>query len=151
LIKPLYSPQQVLQMLQQEVNAAGGQTNWARSARVDRPQLSKILHGRRPISADVARRLGLRCIVCYVHDSQKNALVDLDVGRNRILLPDDVVHMLVRAVRSAGGQAQWARKMAVDRTVLNKVLSGDRTLPPQIYQALKLHKAVAYARPDYFD
>ena len=137
-------------MLQQEVNAAGGQTNWARSARVDRPQLSKMLHGRRPISADVARRLGLICIVCYMHESRKHAAVNFNLERNCILSSDDVVHMLVRAVRSAGGQAQWARKMAVDRTILNKVLSGDRTLPPQIYRALELHKVIAYARPDPF-
>jgi DNA-binding transcriptional regulator YdaS (Cro superfamily) len=148
LIKPLYSSHEVRQMLQHEVNAAGGQTSWARNYRVDRPQLSKMLHGRCPISANVARRLGLICIVYYVHESQKHAAVNLNVGRGCILSPDDVVHMLVRAVRSAGGQAQWARKMAVDRTIVNKVLNGDRTLPPQIYRALELHKLVAYARPD---
>ena len=50
----------------------------------------------------------------------------------------DVIHVLRLAVQRAGGQSSWARRERIDRTLLNRVLSGQKPPTKEIIRALKL-------------
>jgi hypothetical protein len=50
----------------------------------------------------------------------------------------EVLRLLRSEVEKAGGQAAWARRKLVNRTMLNKVLNGRKLIPPSIIKALKL-------------
>ncbi len=52
----------VLALLQQEVNKAGGQVAWAKKIGVSRPNLNRILKGHRPLTEAVLTALGLRTV-----------------------------------------------------------------------------------------
>jgi hypothetical protein len=57
-----------------------------------------------------------------------------------------VVRLLRSEVRRAGGQSSWARREHIDRTMLNRVLSGKKPPTEKIIRALKLCNV--YALPD---
>jgi hypothetical protein len=60
-------------------------------------------------------------------------------GINMHALDDrEVLRLLRSEVEKAGGQAAWARREGVNRTMLNKVLNGRKLIPPSIIKALKL-------------
>ena len=50
----------------------------------------------------------------------------------------DVISLLRSEVKRAGGQSPWGRKNGINRTTLNKVLSGQRPPTASIIKALKL-------------
>jgi DNA-binding phage protein len=50
----------------------------------------------------------------------------------------DVILVLRLEVERAGGQSSWARREGIDRTLLNRVLSGQRPPTKEIIRALKL-------------
>ena len=58
--------------------------------------------------------------------------------RMHILDVEDVVRLLRSEVKRAGGQAAWAKKACVDRTIVNGILSGRRLPGKKIIKALKL-------------
>jgi DNA-binding phage protein len=50
----------------------------------------------------------------------------------------DVLRLLRSEVKRAGSQSAWARKTGIDRTFLNKVLTGQKSLSQKVIKALKL-------------
>jgi DNA-binding phage protein len=50
----------------------------------------------------------------------------------------DVVRLLRSEVARAGGQSAWARRERIDRTLLNRVLNGQKPPSKEIIRALKL-------------
>ena len=59
---------------------------------------------------------------------------------------NDVVCLLRSEVKRAGGQSAWARRERIDRTLLIRVLRGQKPPTKQIISALKLCNA--YSLPD---
>lgn len=69
---------------------------------------------------------------------------------NMCMLDDsDVVRLLRSEVERAGGQSSWAQRERIDRTLLNRVLSGRKPPTEQIIRALKLCNV--YALDDIAD
>jgi hypothetical protein len=60
------------------------------------------------------------------------------VTNMRTLDNSDVVRLLRSEVKRAGGQSSWARREHIDRTMLNRVLSGKRPPTEKIIKVLKL-------------
>jgi DNA-binding phage protein len=60
----------------------------------------------------------------------------------------DVLRLIEREVQQAGGQAQWARRTGINRSILNKVLQGRRPPSPRIIKVLKLKKVVTGTGPE---
>ena len=60
----------------------------------------------------------------------------------------DVLRLIEREVQQAGGQAQWARRTGINRSILNKVLQGRRPPSPRIIKVLKLQKVVTGTGPE---
>jgi hypothetical protein len=58
-------------------------------------------------------------------------------ARYTFINEDQVVRMLRAEVKRAGGQSEWARRNKVERTVLNRVLSG---LQPDREHPLRFRK-----------
>jgi DNA-binding phage protein len=56
----------------------------------------------------------------------------------KILEVDDVIQLLRTEVDRAGGQAAWAEKTGIDRTFLNSVINGRRSVSRRIIEALNL-------------
>lgn len=56
----------------------------------------------------------------------------------RMLDDKDVVCFLRFEVERAGGQSSWARRQGIDRSALNRVLSGRKPPTKQIIRALRL-------------
>ena len=50
----------------------------------------------------------------------------------------EVVRLLRLEVEQAGGQSSWARRERIDRTMLNRVLKGQKPPTEKIIRALKL-------------
>lgn len=137
--RPL-NARQVLQLLQRDVDAVGGQSEWARRAGIDRSLLNKILSEKRSINQDVTRCLSLRRTVCYMRMNSGPGSGD----PAKILEIDDVLDLLSREVEDAGGQENWTRRTNSDRTFLNKVLRRHKAPGPTILQFLNLTKVIGY-------
>jgi DNA-binding phage protein len=59
----------VLRLLREDVDRAGGQSAWARRSGIDRVHLNKVLNGERPLSPNIVRALKLKKV--YVaHDRE---------------------------------------------------------------------------------
>ena len=56
----------------------------------------------------------------------------------RMLDNKDVVRLLRWEVERAGGQSAWARRERIDRTLLNRVVRGQKPPTEKIVKALKL-------------
>ena len=56
----------------------------------------------------------------------------------RMLDDKDVVCLLRSEVERAGGQSAWARREWIDRTLVNRVLCGQKPPTKEIVRALKL-------------
>jgi hypothetical protein len=50
----------------------------------------------------------------------------------------DVVRLLRQQVAETGGQSAWAKKTGIHRTLVNKVLQGQKPLTKSILNALRL-------------
>ena len=50
----------------------------------------------------------------------------------------DVVRLLRSEVDRAGGQSAWARRERIDRTLLNRILCGQKPPTDKIIRALKI-------------
>jgi hypothetical protein len=59
----IFEPGDVMSLLRFEIKQAGSQMAWAKKARVSRPNLNKILNGRKPIPPSITRALGLRIAI----------------------------------------------------------------------------------------
>jgi DNA-binding phage protein len=51
---------------------------------------------------------------------------------------EDVIRLLHSEVKRAGGQAAWAKKTGINRTMINKTLNNGRLPTKSIIRALKL-------------
>ena len=60
MTKRLLDEKDVLQLLSEVVDRAGGQSAWARQTGVDRVYLNKVLRGKRPLSAKIIQALRLK-------------------------------------------------------------------------------------------
>jgi DNA-binding phage protein len=123
----------VIRLLDSEVEKAGGQSAWARTKRVSRSLLNRVLNGCDPMPPSIIKVLKLRTV------SQRNMRV-LSTYR-------DVTRLLHLEVKKAGGQSAWARRECVNRTVLNKVLKGHKPISPSIKKALKLRTVHIRMKP----
>jgi hypothetical protein len=56
-------PRDVMSLLRFEIKQAGSQMAWAKKAHVSRPNLNKILSGRKPMPPSINRALGLRIAI----------------------------------------------------------------------------------------
>ena len=56
----------------------------------------------------------------------------------RFLELKDVIRLLRSEVKRAGGQAAWAKKTGVNRTVINRVLNDKQPPTKKMIRALKL-------------
>jgi plasmid maintenance system antidote protein VapI len=56
----------------------------------------------------------------------------------RVLEVEDVVRLLRSEVERAGGQASWAKRAGVHRTVVNSVINGRRPPTKNMIMALNL-------------
>jgi hypothetical protein len=61
----------VLRLLREDVESAGGQSAWARRWGIDRVHLNKVLNGERPLSPNIFRALKLKKV--YVDDRKLGA------------------------------------------------------------------------------
>jgi hypothetical protein len=59
-------------------------------------------------------------------------------------IEDELLQFLRREIEKAGSQAEWARRNAVDRTMLNKVIGGRKKAGPAILHALKIQEVTVY-------
>jgi DNA-binding phage protein len=64
----------------------------------------------------------------------------------RLLDEKDVLDLLRSEVKRAGGQTLWARKADVDRTMLNKILSGRQAPTKKIIDLLNLRMVYVFKK-----
>jgi hypothetical protein len=55
-----------------------------------------------------------------------------------------IIRLLRSEVKRAGGQCLWARRERIDRTMLNRVLNGQKPPTKAIIRALKLCNVYAF-------
>jgi hypothetical protein len=63
--KHLLDENDVLRLLHEVVDRAGGQSAWARRSGVDRAFLNQVLRGKRPLPPTIIQALKLKKIVAY--------------------------------------------------------------------------------------
>jgi DNA-binding phage protein len=118
-----FDADEVLALLQQAVRNAGGQSEWARIAAVDRTILNQVLRRRRRLTKPIVAALGLQVI-----ESPTAA---------------EVVKHLLGEVEKAGSQTECARRTGLNRSYLTHVLNGRRP-GGDILKAFNLTKTVRY-------
>jgi hypothetical protein len=118
----------IIRLLQLEVEKAGSQE----AGEEERPRPDQRQQGLRsamPPSKSIVRALGLWKVVA-LHD------------RSRILHLSDVRYMFRAEVALAGSQSELAKKNAIDRPFLTKVLRKERPPSANMVRALGLHIVV---------
>lgn len=134
----LLRAREVVRIIQEEVESAGGQAELARKAGLNRPNLNSSLSGRRPPAGDILRALSLRKVSAYEKE-----------GRTRdqeLLRIEAVVRILRDEVQRAGSQAEWARQNRVHLGSLNSTINGNVYPTKDILSALGLRKVFAYEK-----
>ena len=63
----LLSTEDLVQLLRDEVERAGGQSAWARNEHVNRPHLNKVLAGRKAITPALLKKLKVKTV--YIRDN----------------------------------------------------------------------------------
>jgi DNA-binding phage protein len=58
--KNLFDESDVLRLLREDVDRAGGQSAWARRSGINRVNLNKMLNGKRPLSSSIVKALNLK-------------------------------------------------------------------------------------------
>jgi DNA-binding phage protein len=61
----LLNESDVLRLLREEVDRAGGQSAWARRSGIDRVHLNKVMNGERPLSPSIVKALNLKGMFIY--------------------------------------------------------------------------------------
>ncbi len=143
----LLSAEDVLLLLRYGAEGAGGLKGWARQTGLDRTHLSKCLHGHRPLNRKIIRALGLTEVVSY-ETNPSNTSGNAARTPKRPLNETLVVRLLEAEVKRAGSQSEWARRNGVHRTVVNKVLAGERPPTPKLLKALNLRRVLRARRSD---
>jgi DNA-binding transcriptional regulator YdaS (Cro superfamily) len=115
---------QVRQRLRRDVEVAGSQSEWSRRTGVPRSYLNKVLRGHKPVGPRIIQALGFKKV--------------------RLPIEEELLQFLRREIEKAGSQAEWARRYAVDRTLLNKVIGGRKRAGPTILHALKMQEVIVY-------
>ena len=62
---PILGLEEVVSTLREEVERAGSQAEWARKNRVNGPDLSSTITGKRPPTKDILRALKLKKVFAY--------------------------------------------------------------------------------------
>jgi hypothetical protein len=62
-------PKEIAQLLRAEVKKAGSQGVWAKRAGVQRADVNKVIHQKRPASKKMIKALGLRIVVVKDRDA----------------------------------------------------------------------------------
>jgi DNA-binding phage protein len=75
----------------------------------------------------------------------RESLIDeTTLGTHLLVLNDDeVVHLLRAAVEREGNQGAFARRYGIERTGLNQILNGKRSVTSAVLKALGLRKVYA--------
>jgi DNA-binding transcriptional regulator YdaS (Cro superfamily) len=63
--KHLLDENDVLRLLREDVDKAGGQSAWAKRTGTDRPYLNQVLKGKRPIGPTILQALKVKKVVAY--------------------------------------------------------------------------------------
>jgi DNA-binding phage protein len=63
--KHLLDENDVLRLLHEVVDRAGGQSAWARRSGIDRAHLNRVLNGKRPLSPRIVKALKLKMLFAY--------------------------------------------------------------------------------------
>jgi DNA-binding phage protein len=63
--KRLLDEKDVLQLLNEVIDRAGGQSAWARRTGVNRVNLNKVLNGKRPLTSTIIKALKLKKMFTY--------------------------------------------------------------------------------------
>jgi hypothetical protein len=63
--KNLFDESDVLRLLREDVDRAGGQSAWARRSGINRVNLNKMLNGKRPLSSSIVKALNLKRVFTY--------------------------------------------------------------------------------------
>ena len=66
----------------------------------------------------------------------------------RMLDNKDAIRLLRSKVERVGGQSAWARRERIDRTLINRVLCGQKPPTEKIIRALKLCNVYALDGPE---
>jgi DNA-binding transcriptional regulator YdaS (Cro superfamily) len=115
---------QMRQLLRRDIELAGGQSEWSRRTGVPRAQLNKVLRGHRPVGRRIIQALGFKEV--------------------RLPTEGELLQFLSREIEKAGSQAEWARRNAVSRTIVNHVMCGRKRAGPIILRALKVRQVIMY-------
>jgi DNA-binding phage protein len=122
-------PKDIITLFRAEVQKTGSITAWAKKTSVQRADVSRVLHNKKPLSKKMLRALGLRKALSSTSDSR--VLETREIGR------------LVRTqVAQAGSQSAWARDTGIQRSEINRVLRGKRPPNKQMVHALGLRVVI---------
>jgi len=66
--------------------------------------------------------------------------------RAEFLVFEDVMKLLHAEIAAAGSQSEWARQRRVNRSIVNRILSGRRNLQPKVLSALGFEQITVYRR-----
>jgi DNA-binding phage protein len=64
-VTKLLDEKDVLRLLREDVDKAGGQSAWARRSGIERTHLNRVLKGKRPLSPTIVQALKLKRVVAY--------------------------------------------------------------------------------------
>ena len=65
MTKHFLNENDVLRLLREEVDRAGGQSAWARRSGIDRVYLNRVLNGKRPLPPRIVKALNLKRAFAY--------------------------------------------------------------------------------------
>ena len=73
----------VLRLLREDVDRAGGQSAWARRSGIDRVHLNKVLNGERPLSPSIVKALHLKGMFIYERTQRRDGRARLEAGNRK--------------------------------------------------------------------
>jgi DNA-binding phage protein len=131
--------QDVIELLRDEIDRVGGQSEWARQTGVQRALINRVLNGRILPPSQLCRVLGLEWVLVR-HVAQSDGETKSVIIGHR-----DFIRILREEINKAGSIIAWSKRFGVDRTHLSSVLHKRRPPDKKILAALDVSEVLVQA------
>jgi DNA-binding phage protein len=126
----------VVELLRRAIKGAGNQLQWARQTGLNRTSINRVLNGQQLPGSRLCLALGLEWVVVRCPEGSQ------DQKRSVLVSNAQVILILNKAIKIAGGLTVWSQQTGIDRTYLSAVLHKRKSPSKNVLAALQLSEVL---------
>lgn len=150
----VFNDDEAIELLRAAVKGERNQLAFAKRHRIDRSDLNRMLHGKKPITSAVLDAIGLRTVYARqsgstkMHGRKAPEIPGYWIRRSQtvgtqarnVFDDNDALVLLKAAIERAGSQAAFADDHGIDRSYVSQMLTGRSPVAQSVIKALGLRR-----------